>query len=310
MNPGPGLRVKQFEITSNGWGGQAIFSRLESRFLTFCGVLISDQGQDQIYRDQRAISAGPRPDGEDQPACIHHRQGGNRQIHAARIFPEIHEEESGRAGPNRGGRPQRSGPDHPFFLRIQAEYLPGKHQESRPKGQSSGQALPKSGNRHHRRNLHGPGRSPGLRGKISPLKRSPVLPTLRGHSDGVYRRPVPASPGPHGSAEKTVFGLQYDTPYFFSARILSDPEFSLEFVELEKIYRQTDADFIGLLNAIRNRSAGRGRTGPPEPQLPPGLCPRRGRILHRPDQHQRSGLSAESGKAGPPAPARPMPMRP
>lgn len=57
------------------------------------------------------------------------------------------------------------------------------------------------------------------------------------------------------TAEKTVFGLQYETPYFFSARILSDPEFHLEFLELEKVYRQTDAEFIGLLNAIRNRSA-------------------------------------------------------
>jgi ATP-dependent DNA helicase PIF1 len=57
------------------------------------------------------------------------------------------------------------------------------------------------------------------------------------------------------SAEKNVFSLHYETPYFFSSRILNDPEFNLELVELEKIYRQTDADFIGLLNAIRNRSA-------------------------------------------------------
>jgi hypothetical protein len=57
------------------------------------------------------------------------------------------------------------------------------------------------------------------------------------------------------SAEKTVFSLHYETPYFFSAHVLNDPEFNLELVELEKIYRQTDADFIGLLNAIRNRSA-------------------------------------------------------
>jgi len=56
------------------------------------------------------------------------------------------------------------------------------------------------------------------------------------------------------SADKTVFGLQYETPYFFSARILQEPAFHLEFVELEKIYRQSDQDFIGLLNAIRNRS--------------------------------------------------------
>jgi ATP-dependent DNA helicase PIF1 len=57
------------------------------------------------------------------------------------------------------------------------------------------------------------------------------------------------------SAEKTAFSLHYETPYFFSAQVLNDPEFNLELVELEKIYRQTDSDFIGLLNAIRNRSA-------------------------------------------------------
>lgn len=56
------------------------------------------------------------------------------------------------------------------------------------------------------------------------------------------------------SAEKDLFRLQYETPYFFSSHIFTDPKFEMEFVELEKIYRQTDEDFIGLLNAIRNRS--------------------------------------------------------
>jgi ATP-dependent exoDNAse (exonuclease V) alpha subunit len=57
------------------------------------------------------------------------------------------------------------------------------------------------------------------------------------------------------SADKTAFAMEYETPYFFSARIFQDPAFDLEFVELEKIYRQSDQAFIGLLNAIRNRSA-------------------------------------------------------
>ncbi len=56
------------------------------------------------------------------------------------------------------------------------------------------------------------------------------------------------------SAEKALFQAPYETPYFFSARVLADGGYPLEFVELEKIYRQTDPDFIGLLNAIRNRS--------------------------------------------------------
>lgn len=56
------------------------------------------------------------------------------------------------------------------------------------------------------------------------------------------------------SAEKAIFAGQYETPYFFSAHIFDNPRFQLEFIELEKIYRQTEGDFISLLNAIRNRS--------------------------------------------------------
>jgi ATP-dependent exoDNAse (exonuclease V) alpha subunit len=58
------------------------------------------------------------------------------------------------------------------------------------------------------------------------------------------------------SAEKAVFEIQYESPYFFSAKIFNHPKFSMEFVELEKIYRQTEEEFIALLNTIRNRSVG------------------------------------------------------
>jgi ATP-dependent DNA helicase PIF1 len=63
------------------------------------------------------------------------------------------------------------------------------------------------------------------------------------------------------SQEKDLFagadgGGRYESPYFFSATIFREPTFDLEFVELEKVYRQTDAGFIDLLNAIRNRSIG------------------------------------------------------
>ena len=57
------------------------------------------------------------------------------------------------------------------------------------------------------------------------------------------------------SAERELFTSHYESPYFFSARVFADAALALEFVELEKIYRQTDSGFIGLLNAIRNRSA-------------------------------------------------------
>jgi ATP-dependent DNA helicase PIF1 len=52
--------------------------------------------------------------------------------------------------------------------------------------------------------------------------------------------------------EKEVFQSLYETPYFYGARVFES--FEMEFVELEKIYRQHDEQFITLLNAIRNNS--------------------------------------------------------
>jgi ATP-dependent DNA helicase PIF1 len=54
------------------------------------------------------------------------------------------------------------------------------------------------------------------------------------------------------SIEKSGFSLLYETPYFYSARAFAD--FKIEFLELEKIYRQHDPDFITLLNSIRNKT--------------------------------------------------------
>ncbi|NTV28464.1 MAG: AAA family ATPase [Candidatus Omnitrophica bacterium] len=53
--------------------------------------------------------------------------------------------------------------------------------------------------------------------------------------------------------ERPLFEGPYASPYFFSAEVFR--ELKLEFVELEKIYRQKDNDFIGILNALRNNSA-------------------------------------------------------
>ena len=53
-------------------------------------------------------------------------------------------------------------------------------------------------------------------------------------------------------AERQVFRTFYETPYFFSAQVMSQVDF--EIVELEKIYRQQDEDFIQILNSVRNRS--------------------------------------------------------
>lgn len=56
------------------------------------------------------------------------------------------------------------------------------------------------------------------------------------------------------AAEKSLFAAPYETPYFFSARAMDGLAGRMEYVELEKVYRQTEADFIGLLNGVRNRS--------------------------------------------------------
>jgi len=60
------------------------------------------------------------------------------------------------------------------------------------------------------------------------------------------------------SKEKNLFKEHYQTPYFFGAKVFKTSDFKMEFVELEKIYRQKDDKFIRLLNAVRNRSVTAG----------------------------------------------------
>ncbi len=50
--------------------------------------------------------------------------------------------------------------------------------------------------------------------------------------------------------EQPILEKYYDTPYFFSSNVLKN--IALIGIELEKIYRQTDKEFINLLNYIRN----------------------------------------------------------
>jgi len=54
--------------------------------------------------------------------------------------------------------------------------------------------------------------------------------------------------------EAHIFNSVYKTPYFLSAYSLN--EAMLHTVELKKIYRQTEGDFVTLLNSVRNGSAG------------------------------------------------------
>lgn len=49
--------------------------------------------------------------------------------------------------------------------------------------------------------------------------------------------------------EKEVYYQDYDSPYFFSAKVFE--QFQPQCLELEKIYRQQDPDFINCLNALR-----------------------------------------------------------
>lgn len=54
------------------------------------------------------------------------------------------------------------------------------------------------------------------------------------------------------SAEREIFKTHYASPYFFSAKVFD--QLPLEFLELEKVYRQKDDEFVRLLNTIRNRT--------------------------------------------------------
>ncbi len=56
------------------------------------------------------------------------------------------------------------------------------------------------------------------------------------------------------SKEREIFAKEYNSEYFFDAKVFNDDKFVMKFIELEKIYRQNDQKFINLLNAIRNNS--------------------------------------------------------
>ncbi|OGR64199.1 MAG: AAA family ATPase [Elusimicrobia bacterium GWB2_63_22] len=63
----------------------------------------------------------------------------------------------------------------------------------------------------------------------------------------LYQLP-PVVTGP----EREIFSSFYAGPYFFNANVFKKA--ALEYLELEKIYRQKDQGFIDILNAIRNNS--------------------------------------------------------
>ncbi|MDP3793636.1 MAG: AAA family ATPase, partial [Candidatus Uhrbacteria bacterium] len=56
--------------------------------------------------------------------------------------------------------------------------------------------------------------------------------------------------------ERRAFSELYDSPYFFASQAVQELVRlgEVSFIELEKVYRQSDPAFIDLLNAVRNRS--------------------------------------------------------
>ena len=54
------------------------------------------------------------------------------------------------------------------------------------------------------------------------------------------------------NTERESYKSVYMTPYFYGARVFNS--FKMELIELKKVYRQQDSNFIHILNAIRNNS--------------------------------------------------------
>lgn len=50
---------------------------------------------------------------------------------------------------------------------------------------------------------------------------------------------------------KEVFDILYPTPYFFSSEVFKNID--LEYIELEQVHRQSDPEFIGILNSFRDK---------------------------------------------------------
>lgn len=56
--------------------------------------------------------------------------------------------------------------------------------------------------------------------------------------------------------EREGFASMYETPYFFSSKVLQKMLSAclVSFIELDKVYRQTDSDFVDILNGVRDRT--------------------------------------------------------
>ena len=84
--------------------------------------------------------------------------------------------------------------------------------------------------------------------------------------------------------EREIFRTRYPSPYFFSAEAFAALE--MEFVELEKVYRQSDEEFIRLLNAIRNRTVTEDDLEILNRRVDPDFEPPPQGLLHHLDEHE------------------------
>ncbi len=135
-------------------------------------------------------------------------------------------------------------------------------------------------------------------------------PVVTGQERGLFAPDPPSLRrgfGPRSDPASVLSAARYESPYFFSARIFAEPDFDMDFVELEKVYRQSDAAFIALLNAIRNRSVDDGADRPPQQPPRPLLHAARRRVLHHAHQHERPGRRPQPREAlGPARPGPPL----
>lgn len=53
------------------------------------------------------------------------------------------------------------------------------------------------------------------------------------------------------SFEKQYINEKYETPYFFSSNVLKSNKLHIEYIELNEVFRQSDRNFINLLESIR-----------------------------------------------------------
>ena len=229
---------------------------------------------------QRALESH----GENAQERLYHRAGGDGEIDPAQLFPGTYGKKGRCPCADGCGRRQRGRPDDPFLLRIQARCDP---------------AAIRKKFRDEKKNIYRKLKTIVI-DEIS-MVRADLLDCV----DKFLRLNGPDDKLPFGGVqmifigdlyqlppvvtgqEREIFRSHYATPYFFSAKVFAGLD--MEFIELEKIYRQKDDEFIRLLNAIRNRTVTDDDLAFLNRRVDPEFERAARGLLHLPDQHQRTG---------------------